>query len=137
MKRPVILMCAALVLLSSLPAFSQAQNYPKDAYIKSIHIVKIWSAPEGYKVQFFNSKSRISDIYIPLTWFNKGVDSKAEIVYGVTAEYPYITIVWIDGKFDHVTLHVMQDYRDLSWGELEGAADNSALFNVEDVPKDF
>jgi hypothetical protein len=136
-KRPVIIIFAALVLLASLPAFSQAQNYPKDAYVKTIHIVKIWTSSEGYKVQFFNSHSHISDIYVPLSWFNKGVNSRAEIVYGVTAEYPYITIVWVEGKFDHVTLHVLQDYNDLSWGELRGAADDSALFKVEEVPKEF
>ena len=137
MKKPVILVAAALVLLASLPAFSQAANYPKDAYVKSVHIEKIWTTDLGYKVQFFNSKSHMSDIYVPLSWFNKGVDSKANIVFGNTAEFPYFTIVWVDGKFDHVTLYVREDYRDLTWGELGGAVDLSAQFNVDDIPKEF
>lgn len=117
--------------------FSQAATYPKDAYVKSVHIEKIWTSSLGYKVQFFNSKSHMSDIYVPLTWFNKGVDSKADIVYGSTAEFPYFTIVWVDGKFDHITLYARQDYRDLTWGELGGSQDLTAQFNVDDVPKEF
>ena len=137
MKKPVICIAVAFVLLASLPAFSQAQNYPKDAYVKSVHIVKIWAHQLGYKVQFFSSKSRVSDIYVPLTWFNKGIESKADIVYGNSAELPYFTIVWVDGKFDHITLYVWQDYRDLSWGVLGGAGDLTSQFNVEDVPREF
>ena len=137
MKKPVILTAAVLMLLASLPSFSQALSYPKDAYIKSVHIQKIWTHQLGYKVQFFSSKSKPSEFYVPLTWFNKGVDSKAKIVFGNTAEYPYFTVVWVDGKFDHITLYVQQDYRDLTWGELSGAGDLSSQFNVEDVPKEF
>jgi hypothetical protein len=137
MKKAVLFSAAVLLLLASLPAFSQAQSYPKDAYIKTVHIEKIWTHQLGYKLQFFSSKSHVSDIYVPSTWFNKGVDSKAEIVFGNTAEYPYFTIVWVDGKFDHITLYVQQDYRDLTWGELSGAGDLTSQFNVEDVPKEF
>jgi hypothetical protein len=137
MKKPVILVVAALALLASLPAFSQAAAYPKDAYIKSVRIEKIWTHQLGYKVQFFTSKSRIADIYVPTTWFNKGINSKADIVFGNTAEFPYFTIVWIEGKFDHITLYVQQDYRDRTWGELGAAGDLTSLFNVEDVPKEF
>jgi hypothetical protein len=136
MKRPVILVVAAFVLAASLPAFSQAATYPKDAYIKSVRIEKIWTTQLGYKVQFFSSKSKVADIYVPLTWFNRGVESKADIVYGNTAEYPYFTIVWVEGKFDHITLYVQQDYRDLTWGEMSGA-DLASQFSVEDVPKEF
>jgi hypothetical protein len=137
MKKPVICIAAVLVLLATLPAFSQAQNYAKDAYVKSVHIIKVWTHPMGYKVQFFTSKSRVADMYVPLSWFNKGIDSKAEIVYGVDAEYPYFTIYWVDGKFDHVTLYLRSDYRDLTWGELGGTADYTSQFSVEDVPKEF
>ncbi len=137
MKKPVILFAAALLLLASLPAFSQAAAYPKDAYVKTIHIVKVWTSQLGYRVQFFSSKSQVSDIWVPMTWFNTGIDSKADIVYGATAEFPYMTIVWVDGKFDHITLYVKEDYRDLSWGELSEAVDYSSQFNVTDVPREF
>ncbi len=137
MRKPVILFAALCVLLASLPAFSQASLYPKDAYVKSVHIIRIWSHQLGYKLQYFTSKSTVAEIYVPLTWFNKGIDSKANIIFGNSAEYPYFTIVWIDGKFDHITMYVREDFRDLTWGELREAGDLTAAFNVEDVPKEF
>jgi hypothetical protein len=137
MKKAVILFAAGLFLLASLPAFSQAQTYPKDAYVKTIPVLKVWLHELGYKVQFFNSNSRVSDIYVPLTWFNNGSLSKADLVYGNEKGFPYITIVWVDGAFDHITLYVLNDFRSATWGVLSGVADLSSQFNVQEVPKEF
>ena len=142
MKKAVILFAAALFLLASLPAFSQAQTqaqntYAKDAYVKTIPLLKVWLHDLGYKVQFFNSNSRVSDIYVPLTWFNKGAQSKADIVYGNEKGFPYCTIVSIDGAFDHITLYVLNDFGSQTWGVLNVPGDLSAQFNVQEVPKEF
>ena len=138
MKKAVIVFAAVLFLLASLPAFSQAQNkYPKDAYYKTLSLLKVWVHELGYKVQFFNSKSQVSDIYVPLAWFNKGSQSKAVLVYGNEKGYPYCTIVWVDGAFDHITLYVLNDFRSATWGVLSGASDLSSQFNVEEAPKEF
>ncbi len=138
MKKAVILFAAGLFLLTSLPAFSQAQTtYPKDAYAKTIPLLKVWVHDLGYKLQFFNSNSQVADIYVPLTWFNKGALSKADIVYGNEKGFPYCTIVWVDGEFDHITLYVLNDFRSQTWGVLNVPGDLSAQFNVQEVPKEF
>jgi hypothetical protein len=134
--RFAIVVCA--MLLAGLPALAQDQSgSPKDAYYKAVPITKIWMNEFGYIVQFFNSKSHISTIYVPLTWFNKGPASKAEINYGNQPGYPYFVVVWVDGKFDHIRLFVLNDYHSQTWGVWEGVGDISSRFNVEDVPLEF
>jgi hypothetical protein len=142
MKKAGFVLIAGLLLMSSLPLFAQttatsANTNPQDAYYKVVPIVKVWMHQLGYKVQFWTSKSQIGDIYIPLTWFNQGPLSKADIIYGNQPGYPYLSIVWVDGKFDHVKLYVLDNYNSVTWGVLSQATDLSAQFNVQDVPKDF
>ncbi len=137
MKKAGFVLAAALLMLASVPAIAQAQAYPKDAYYKEMPIIKIWSHQLGYKIQFWSSKSTVNEIYVPLTWFNKGSDSKADIFYGNEPHYPYFAIYWVDGKFDHIDIYALNNYNSLTWGVLESATDLSSQFNVQDVPKDF
>jgi hypothetical protein len=156
MKKAVILFAAGLLLLASLPAFSQAaaqpqapaatattpapgaQNaYPKDIYYKTVSLLKVWLHPLGYKLQFFNSSFGVSDIYVPLAWFNKGSLSKANVVYGNDDNYPYCSIFWVDGVFDHITLYVLNDFSSQTWGVLNVPGDLTAQFNVQEPPKEF
>ena len=137
MKKAGIILAAAFLMLTSLPAFSQEQAYPKDAYYKVMPIIKIWSNQLGYKLQFWSSKSTVNEFYVPLTWFNKGAESKADIIYGNDKQYPYFAIFWVDGKFDHINIYAMNDYHSLSWGVLETTSDMAGQFNVQDIPKDF
>jgi hypothetical protein len=88
-------------------------------------------------LQFYTSKSQVGEIYVPLTWFNKGIDSKAEIVYGNERSYPYASIFWVDGKFDHIKIYALNYYESPTWGVLETVTDRTAKFNVEEVPKEF
>lgn len=93
MKRAGMVLAAGLLLMSSLPSFAQQANTtptptasadtnPKDAYYKVLPLVKVWMHQLGYMVQFWTSKSTIGEIFIPITWFNQGPNSKADIIYG-------------------------------------------------------
>ena len=138
MKRAGMVLAAGLLLMSSLPSFAQqASANPKDAYYKSVPLIKVWMHQLGYMVQFWTSKSQVANIYVPLTWFNQGPDSKADIIYGNEPSYPRLVIFWVDGKFDHVNLYVLNNYDSLTWGVLSQATDLTSQFNVQDVPKDF
>ena len=137
MKKALVAAAVTLLLLAGLPLFAQTQTYPKDAYYKSIPVIKVWLHPLGYLLQYFNSKSQVASIYVPLTWFNQGVNSKAEIVYGSEWSAPYAVMFWFDGKFDHIALYVTQNFDSQSWGVLENVTDRSAQFKVEDVPMSF
>ena len=138
MKRAGLVLAAGLLLMSSLPLFAQQANTnPRDAYYKVVPITKVWMHQLGYMVQFWTSKSQISNIYIPLTWFNQGPNSRADIIYGNEPAYPYMSIIWVDGKFDHVKLYVLNSYDSLTWGVLSQALDLTSQFNVQEVPKEF
>jgi hypothetical protein len=142
MKKRGIVCVAVILLLAGLPAFAQnasgaGAGAAKDAFVKTIPLVRVWIHPLGYVVQFVNSKSRIAEIYVPLAWFNQGVGSKADIIYGNERGYPYCSIFWVDGKFDHIRLYVLDDYHAPSWGVMDATADYDKKFEVQDVPKEF
>jgi hypothetical protein len=137
MKKAFMAAAVAVLLLAGTPLFAQSQGYATTAYYKAVPILKIWMHPLGYLVQFYSSKLKVQQIYVPFTWFNQGVNSKAQIVYGSDNAYPYVSIYWVDGKFDHLTLYVRSDYTSSTWGVLEAATDRSSQFNVQDVPLDF
>ncbi len=139
MKKALVALAVTLLLLAGLPVFAQTQTqsqpYPKEAYYKSIQLLKVWTSSLGYVIQFMDSRQQVSNIYVPLAWFNAGSASKAEIVYGYAS--PYAVIYWVDGKFDHITLHLTSYYDPLTWGVLENTGNLAASFNVEDVPRNF
>jgi hypothetical protein len=141
MKKAVVLFAAGMLLFACLPAFSQttqtAQPVPKDAYVKTVHIMKIWMHQLGYKIQFWTSKSTVGELYVPITWFNKGPASKADITFGNTPEYPYFSVFWVDGTFDHIMIYAMEDFHSPTWGVLESPTDLSSQFNVQDLPKEY
>ena len=140
MKRVVLLIAMVVLLAGSIPSFAQqtdtSSQYPKDVYCKVVPLMKVWTHALGYVVQFFNSKQKVEDVYLPLTWFNNGINSKGEIVYGLEPSYPYMAIFWADGKFDHVTLYVIADDNSKTNGALANV-DLSSSFNVQEIPRDF
>jgi hypothetical protein len=139
MKKALIAAAVTLLLLAGLPLFAQTQtsdNQPQ-AYYKTIPIMKIWLHPLGYLIQYFNSKQQVAQIYVPLTWFNKGINSKAEILYGNEKDYPYCTIYWVDGKFDHIRIFALTNFESGTWGVLELATDRTKQFDIQDVPREF
>jgi hypothetical protein len=157
MKRAGLLVAAVLLLMMGVPLFAQqagtapaantatagtattdaASNYPKDVYYKVVSLLKVWTGQLGYMVQFFNSKYQVVNVYIPMAWFNNGPTSKADIIYGREAAYPYMSIYWADGKFDHVKLYVTDDATSLKWGVLSSNVDMAEKFNVQEIPRDF
>jgi hypothetical protein len=137
MKKAGMILAATLMLLASLPVFAQTSAAPKDAYYKIMPIIKIWSHQLGYKIQFWSSKSTVNEIYVPVSWFNKGTESKADIFYGNDRQYPYFAIFWVGGKFDHINIYALDDFHSLTWGVLESATDLASQFNVQDVPLNF
>lgn len=147
MKRAIFVLCAGLVLLVGLPAFAQtqaaqpqsaqAQGYPKEAYVKNIPLIRVYVHPLGYKVTYLKSNFQIGEIYVPLSWFNLGPLSKAEISYGPTSDRPYLSISWVDGKFERVMIAANSDMAGPTWGTLSPAADLTAQFNVQEPPREF
>ena len=140
MKRAVAILIAGVFLLESISAFAQTQSapgqgYPKEAYVKNISLIKIMVHPLGYKL-LYRKGVQIGELYVPLTWFSGGVISKAYISYGSTPDRPYVSIAWVDGKFDNITINA-QEMGSPTWGILNSTTDLTAQFNIQEPPRDF
>jgi len=147
MKRAICVLCAGIVLLTGLPAFAQTQaaqpqsaqgqGYPKEAYVKNIPLIRVYVHPLGYRLAYLKSNFQIGEIYVPISWFNLGVMSKAEITYGPTSDRPYVSISWVDGKFERITINANSYMAGPTWGTLGPAVDLTAQFNVQEPPREF
>ncbi len=152
MKRALVVLIAGIALLAGLPAFAQAQTasaqqpvaqsgqaqeYPKEAYVKNIPIIRILVHPLGYKLFYWKSNMTIGELYVPLAWFTGDISSKAAITYAVAPSRPYLTITWVDGKFERVTINALDDLAGPTWGTLNSNTDLSAQFNIQEPPKDY
>lgn len=147
MKRAVVLLIAGIVLLASIPAFAQTQpgqpqaaqdrGYPKEAYVKNISLIRVLVHPLGYKVLFWKSGLKIGEMYIPLTWFSGGAVAKAQITYGSSPDRPYLSISWVDGKFDHLIINAQSDMMGPTWGTMDPNTDLTAQFNIQEPPTEF
>jgi len=146
MKRAASLLVVGMVLFVAASAFAQAQSastqnqntrgYPTAAYVKNIPLLKVYVHPLGYKLTFLRSDSTIGTLYVPLTWFG-GTAGKAAITYGVTPDRPYVSIAWVDGTFDHITINASSDVTGPTWGSLGPLPDISAQFNIQEPSREF
>ncbi len=77
MKKALMLLAVTAFALLCVPAFSQtARADPKDAFAKTVPIVKIYSHNLGYKVLYFTSKNELAEMYVPMKWFAPGVEHR-------------------------------------------------------------
>lgn len=138
MKKALMLLAVTALALSCVPVFSQtARSDPKDAFAKTVPIVKIYSHNLGYKVLYFTSQYELAEMYVPMKWFAPGVEH-AQIVWGNGPSFPCFSIIWADGKFDHVRLYLVDNFSSKTWAVLDDKGkDLSALFNVEGPPLQF
>ena len=128
----------ALIFLSVIsPVF--AQNNPDSSkkgqaniYYITATIERIWLAGTGYVVQYRKSTSDLGTVGIPYNWFT-APDSSAELVkLPKGANWPYITVFYIDGKFSHVRLYPHWQKSHQTWGVTPLGADVSKHFQDRD-----
>jgi hypothetical protein len=146
MKRALAFLIAGALLFVSVLAFAQAQpaqppstqqGYPKEAYVKNISLIRVLVHPLGYKLLYWKSDETIGQLYVPLKWFSGGVTSTADITYGITPDRPYVSIAWVDGKFDHITINAQEDMMGPTWGILDPTLNLTTQFSVQEPPREF
>jgi len=146
MKRAVAIVIAGTLLLMGMSAFAQAQTaqpssaqqgYPKEAYVKNIPLIRILVHPLGYKLLYWKSNMTIGEMYVPLKWFTGGVTATAVITYGNTPDRPYVSISWVDGKFDNISINAQEDMTGPTWGTLDATLNLTAQFNIQEPPRDY
>ncbi len=127
MKRATVVLVLVAVIACALAA-DQSAFYPV-----RVDVVKVFSHSQGYRVLYRTGSSGIADVYLPARWFTSG--GKAELVRGDDPSFPYMTVFYKDGKFDHLRLYVIADQRDPMWGIL-APSDGAGKFDSEDLKLD-
>jgi hypothetical protein len=134
MRRTAVV--AILVLLACCTAFAQ-QTADQDVYYKNVRIARIYPHALGYRILYFKSTLEYAEMYVPIQWFSFGGASKANVIWGESAEFPYLSIYYKDGKFDRILLYLHANMHDVSWGTLPTGIDLTRQFNVQEPPRDF
>jgi len=139
-KRRVLLLGAALVILSATFAWAQNQTVAtqskEDYFVKTVYLNKVYPTKFGYIVAYVDSAQQYAQAYLPITWFNDA-NGKGQLLFGVSKSEPYMNIFWLNGKFDHVQLFVDPSYNDPSWGVLPETPGLSAKFNQSTLEMKF
>ena len=128
MKRATIILFLIAVVAGALASETSA------FYPVRLDVVKVYSHADGFRVIYRKGSSDVADVYLPARWFVSG--GKAELVRGNDTSFPYITVFYKDGKFDHLRLYVLADQGDQTWGILSPAA-GAGKFNSDDLKLDF
>jgi hypothetical protein len=127
MKRATIVIALIAFFACALAAETSA------FYPVRVDVVKVYSHADGFRVVYRKGSADIAATYLPARWFVPG--GKAELVRDNDPSFPYMTVFYKDGKFDHLRLYVLSNQRDDTWGILspaEGAGKfDSDEFKIE------
>jgi hypothetical protein len=133
MKRTVLLIGLSFFLLGALAVGAQEQD-PK-VYVKTVGIMKILNHALGYKVLYLKSSMEVGEFYVPHSWFKAG--GKAQLILGDTPAFPYFSVFYREGEFDHIKIYAHENIQHLSWGRLKAQAGDSSKFEVETLDLEF
>lgn len=133
--RRIIGVTAALLFLSGAVAL-QAQSEDEQIFVKTVPIVKIYAHPFGYKVLYLKSDLELGECYLPLEWFFKA-GGKGDIVWGYDSDYPYFSVFWKNGKFDHIRLYLLEYMGSETWGRLSGGEELRPKFRIDTLELEF
>ncbi len=129
--KKLILLITIIMIVAGIGAFAETSDF----YVKTLPIVKVYDHNLGYRIVYMKSDFELTAIYIPKSWFQTasetGEPPKAELVAGKDSSYPYFSVFWKSGKFDHIRIYLQSDLMDPSWGDLDPTVDISEKFNVE------
>ena len=129
--RKLFVVIVLVVLAASLQAQSQARDV-ESIYVRTAPIIKIFIHQLGYKIYYLTEGGDTASFYLPIEWFTEA-GGKGSITYGLGPQFPYFSAYWVDKKFSHVKLFLIESMQSDTWGVLKG--DRSQLadqFKVEE-----
>ena len=132
--RGYIRVIAVLILLFCCAAVFAAES---EYFVKSVPILKIYPHRDGYRIVYMKSNSDLAVFHVPLNWFGSDPASKAQIVYGNEPAYPYFSIFWKEGEFDHIRLYLEKNKSAASWGDIPDTANLKEKFDIETLDLKF
>ncbi|MCL2765410.1 MAG: hypothetical protein FWD40_09065 [Treponema sp.] len=124
----------ALILLALVtPVFAMDEVY----YI-NVPVERIYPSSTGYVVQYRSSSSVIATIGIPNDWFSDSAGSAELIRLPSAADWPTMSVFYINGEFSHVRLYVHRVKGHHTWGNIPQGTDVSRFFtDKESFKLDF
>jgi hypothetical protein len=129
-KSSFVLICSLFLLLSVL---AQAQETEKeDFFAKTVLITKIYSHALGFKIVYHKVSLGLGVIYVPFSWFSQ-VNSPGDLITGDDSSYPYFTVFYRNGKFDHIEVFVQRSREHISWGLLNITRDQAEKLFAADI----
>lgn len=112
------------------------ENWSEFYYI-NLPIEKVYPHKLGYMVVYRKSGKDLGRTYLPMEWFTESAGKGELITIDNGALWPYISVFYKAGKFDHLRLYVRKGFSHPSWGNLPQGADIDANFKVEDLKLEF
>ncbi len=134
MRRFIGVLSLALLLAGTFALAAQSKG--DQIFVKTMPIMKIYAHPLGYRVLYEKSNLEVGEFYLPLEWFTKA-GGKGEIVWGSDTSYPYFSIFWKSGKFDHIRLYLQENLSSTTWGRLSGGEELRQKFRVETLDLEY
>lgn len=133
--KKAILFSLLFVICSAV--FVSAQDSDEETiYAKTVLIDKIYIHEDGYKILYMKTDGHFATFYVPMTWFTSA-SSKAELILANDSSYPYFSVFWLNGEFDHIRIYAFNSYAHYSWGELDKRYDFSDQFSTETLDLEF
>ena len=129
MKRPALLPAMILLLLLAAAAVFAQQSEEPQVFVKTVPIMKVLAHPLGYRVLYVKSNMEVADFHVPYSWFKPG--GKGHVVFGSGRSYPFFSVFYVDGKFDHVKLYLVESMGHISWGSMRKREGDASRFDVE------
>ena len=126
MKKIIIVL--VFVALAA-PVFAQSPSSESiNMYYVNVSVEKIFPSREGYIIQYRNSSSVVAAVGIPIEWF-ASAGGRAEMVkLPTTADWPTMSVFYVDGEFSHVRLYVHEAKSHHTWGNIPLSTDVSGYF---------
>jgi hypothetical protein len=128
MKRATIVL--VLIAIVSLGLAAETSAF----YPVRIDVVKVYSHADGYRIIYRKGSADVGAVYLPARWFVPG--GKAELVRENDPSYPYMTLFYKGGKFDHLRLYVLANQKDETWGILP-PSEGVGKFDSDDLKIEF
>lgn len=133
MKKTAFILLTAMIALASVQALAAEES---EYYFVNVPIVKLYATLDGYIATYKVGSTELGTAYLPIRWFVPGGKGASDLGWGPA--YPYMSVYYKAGKFDHVVLHLNADQADGHWGPVSQYADTKDLFEgVEEVKLKF
>jgi hypothetical protein len=132
-----VALCAVFQLA---PLFAQNFSDGKESeyFYVNVPIEKVYPYRKGYVIQYRKGVNQMARAYLPIEWFQAAANQGDLIYLGPGNSWPYLTVYYKNGTFDHVRLYLRKDRGHPSWGNIAlGVNIDDRFENVDDLKLDF